>query len=146
MATTTDEQARDQLISEQRVEDSCPAVRWSVQARAWAQQVPSLSSEAMQFLAPPVVVSAHLGGQQSIDIEVTLDESAPQVSPDLEAAVEWPRAVRSDLVVRSELWRATGNSKFLGIGVRGNPPPASGDRPARSRPAWTSAGRHRAAR
>jgi len=44
-------------VSSADVADSCSAACWSVEERAWKQELPDLPDDVIALLAPPVVVS-----------------------------------------------------------------------------------------
>jgi hypothetical protein len=45
-------------VSSADVADSCSAACWSVEERAWKQDLPDLPDDIIALLAPPVVVTA----------------------------------------------------------------------------------------
>jgi hypothetical protein len=45
-------------VSSADVADSCSAACWSVEERAWKQDLPDLPDDVIALLAPPVVVTA----------------------------------------------------------------------------------------
>ena len=47
-------------VSSAAVADSCSAACWSVEERAWKQELPDLPDDVIALLAPPVVVTASL--------------------------------------------------------------------------------------